>query len=86
MAMSPLPGLVYLLSKVMKLKEVVLSTFWEDRSCKYGVLVQSVVLSKNFNNGALGTTTPIFWVWSSYNHAHIFKDGNMIIYFNNDIV
>ena len=37
-----------------------------------------VVISKNFNQGALGTTTSIFWVWPSYNYAHIFKDGNMI--------
>ena len=39
----------------------------------------AVVISTNFDKGALGTTTPIVWVWSSYNHAHIFKDGNMII-------
>ena len=40
---------------------------------------QPVVISKNFNKGALGTTTPIVWVLPSYNHAHVFKDGNMII-------
>ena len=34
---------------------------------------------KIFARGALGTTTPIVWVWPSYNHAHIFIDGNMII-------
>jgi len=39
----------------------------------------AVVISKNVNKGALGTTTPIVWVWLSYNHAHIFKDGNIII-------
>ena len=40
---------------------------------------RAVVISKNFNKGALRTTTPIVWVWPSYNHAHISKDGNMII-------
>ena len=39
----------------------------------------AVVISKNFNKGALGTTTPIVWVWPSYNHTHMFKDGNVII-------
>ena len=38
-----------------------------------------MVISKNFNKGALGTTTPIVWAWPSYNHAHVFKDGDMII-------
>ena len=40
---------------------------------------QPVVIAKNLKKGALGTTTPIIWVWPSNNHAHIFKDGNMII-------
>ena len=34
---------------------------------------------KILTRGALRTTTPIVWVWSSCNHAHISKDGNMII-------
>ena len=41
--------------------------------------VQTVVISKNLTKGALGTTTPIVWVWPSYSHAHIFKDGSMIM-------
>ena len=32
---------------------------------------ESVVISKNFNKGALGTTTPAFRAWPSYNRAHI---------------
>ena len=45
-----------------------------------------MVISNNFNEGALGTTTPTFLVWSCYNHVHVLKDGSMIIYFNTDIV
>ena len=41
---------------------------------------------KILTRGALGTYTPISWVLPSYNHAHVFKDGNMTIYFNIDIV
>ena len=48
-------------------------------NCMSVVVMQKVVISKKFNKGALGTTTPIVWVWLSYNHAHIFKDGNMMI-------
>ena len=33
----------------------------------------AVVISKSFTKGALGATTPTFWVWPSCNHAHIFK-------------
>ena len=46
----------------------------------------AVVISKNFSKGALCTTTPIVRVWPSYNHAHVFKDENMIMYFDTDIV
>ena len=31
---------------------------------------KAVVVSNNFNNGALGATTPKVWVWPSSSHAH----------------
>ena len=43
------------------------------------VTLYPVVIYKNFNKGALGTTTPIVWVRLNYNHAHVFKDGNKIV-------
>ena len=33
-----------------------------------------------------GATTPTLWVCPSCNHAHVLKDGNMIILFNANVV
>ena len=40
---------------------------------------ESVVISKNFNKEGSRHNHAMVWVWPSYNHAHIFKDGNIII-------
>ena len=45
-----------------------------------------VVISKDINKEGSRHNHVHFWVWPRYNHAHIFKDGNMIIHFNTDIV
>lgn len=46
----------------------------------------SVLISKNFIKGALGAAMLKFWVWPSCNYAHIFKDVNILIQFNTDVV
>ena len=47
---------------------------------------ESVVISNNFSKrGSRHNHAHILGV-ASYNHAHILKDGNMIIYVNTDIV
>ena len=48
--------------------------------------IQPVVISKYTNKGGSRRNHAHVWVWPRYNHAHIFKDGNMIIYFNAGIV
>ena len=54
--------------------------------CCCSEVVFAVVISKTLKKEALGATTPIFWVWLSGSHAHIFNDGNMVIYLNTDNV
>ena len=45
-----------------------------------------MVIFENFNKEALSATTPIFWVWPSYNQSHTLKDQNIINMFNAGIV
>ena len=51
----------------------------DDKSLRKGIDFEKWWFLKILRRGALGTTTPIAWVWPSYNHAHTFQDGNMII-------
>ena len=43
------------------------------------VMIRPMVISKHSNKGGSRHNHAIDWVWPSYNHAHIFKDGNTII-------